>query len=153
MPNAFDHIDAFHHNAYILAPVLERFFEFCEKRDNNILLSYLVLPLLLYPESRVKLKSANKNSSIYTIFSDQEILFGIGERVNALKFLTNTCLLLLVNNDSITISNNMSISHNSSNLDSSLCSDEILRAAKNLSILFNSHEIIEIYRKLGIKKL
>lgn len=153
MANALDHIDTFHHNAYILSPVLERFFEFCEGKDNNILLSYLVLPLLLYPESRIKLKSANKNSSIYTIFSEQELLYGIGDRVNSLKSLTNTCLLLLLHSDSITMTDSMSVNYKSSKLDSSLCSNEILRAAKNLSILFNSHEVVEIYRKLGIKKL
>ena len=153
MSNALDHIDAFHHNAYILSPILERFFEFSEGKDNNILLSYLVLPLLLYPESRIKLKSANKNSSIYTIFSNQELLYGIAERVSSLKSLTNTCLLVLLHSESIVITESMTVSYKSGNLDSSLCPDETLRAARNLSILFNSHEVVEIYRKLGIKKL
>ena len=153
MANALDHIDTFHHNAYILSPILERFYSFCKCKEKNILLSYLIFPLLLYPESRIKLKSANKNSSIYTIFSDQELLYGLSDRVDTLKRLTNTCLLVLLHNNSITVTDSMSVKYNSSNLEYSLCTNEMLRAAKNLAILFNSHEIVEIYRKLGIKKL
>lgn len=153
MASAVDHIENFHHNAYILSPILERFYEFSKERDRNILLSYLVFPLILYPESRNKLKSANKNSSIYTIFSDQSLFYGLGERVDEFKEITNKCILLLEHEKSVSITSFMSVMYKSSNLDSSLCSADALRAAKNLSILLNSHEIVEIYRKLGIKKI
>ena len=153
MANAVDHIGSFHHNAYILSPILEVFYKFSNERERNVLLSYLVLPLLLYPESRKKLKSANKNSSIYTIFSEPSLLFGLCERVDEFKEITNKCLLLLTHEKSLFINDLMSVSYVASNLDSSLCNKDFLRASKNLSILLNSHDIVEIYRKLGIKKI
>ncbi|EJG0913583.1 TPA: hypothetical protein KDY48_004638 [Vibrio parahaemolyticus] len=153
MASAVEHIEVFHQNSYILSPILENFFKHTESREKDILLSYLLFPLILYPESREKLKYANKNSSIYTLFSNQELLYGINDRVRDFKNNTNKCLLVLEQNGSIEITNSMSVNYKSSNLDSSLCDKDSLRAAKNLAILFNSHEIVEIYRKLGIKKL
>jgi hypothetical protein len=153
MANAVDHIENFHRNAYILSPILEVFYKFSKERDRNITLSYLVFPLILHPESRNKLKFANKNSSIYTIFSEQSIYYGLSERVDEFKEVTNKCILLLDHEKSVSITRLMSIMYKSSNLDTSLCSADELRAAKNLSILLNSHEIVEIYRKLGIKMI
>ncbi|PSV96978.1 hypothetical protein CTM91_19180 [Photobacterium aquimaris] len=153
MANAIDHIESFHYNAYLLAPILERFYEFSIEKDKNILLSYLVLPLLLYPESRNKLKTANIKSSIYTIFSDQTILYGLNERIENFSAITNKCLLLLVNEGSIKINESMSVTYLSKKMDMSLCNKDIVRASKNISILFNSHEIVEVFRKLGVKKI
>jgi hypothetical protein len=153
MANAIDHIDVFNRNAYILTPILEKFYEFTQSRERNILLSYLVFAIILSPNVRSKLINANKNSSIHTLFSDKTILAGIQERVNSYKNITNKCLLLAFQVNSFCMTNNKDITYITSNSDASRCSKEILRATKNLAILLDSYEIVDSYRMLGIKRI
>ncbi|KJF95207.1 three component ABC system middle component [Photobacterium angustum] len=153
MSNAIDHIESFHYNAYLLAPIIEKFYEFSKEREQNILLSYLVLPLILYPESREKIKYANVNSSIYTIFSEQSITYGLDERIKTFSSITNKCLLLLSNEEAIKINDSMSVTYITKKLDSVLSNKDVMRATQRIAVLFNSHEIVEIFRKLGVKKI
>lgn len=153
MANAIDHIDTLNRNTYILIPILEKFYEFSDKRERNILLAYLVFAIILSPNIRGKLINANKNSSIHTLFSDKTILAGIQEKVISFKNITNKCFLLAFQINSLSITSKQSITYIASNSDSSRCSNEILRATKNLAILLNSNQIVDSYRMLGIKKI
>lgn len=152
MTNAIDHIDVFNRNAYILTPILEKFYEFTQSRERNILLSYLVFAIILSPNVRSKLVFANKNSSIHSVFSDKTILAGIQERVDLYKNITNKCLLLAFQVNSFRLTSN-NITYMASNSDASRCSQETLRATKNLAILLDSYEIVDSYRMLGIKRI
>ncbi|MEZ8913922.1 three component ABC system middle component [Vibrio lentus] len=153
MANAIVHIDNIHNNAYILAPIIESFYEGADKRTRNLLLSYLVLPLILHEESRVKILKSNIRSSIYTIFSDASILYGINERVQSFKETTNKCILLSSMENSLNIDSDMSVEFISRNIDYSFCNVDKIKSAKKLAALFNSHDIVEIFRKLGINKI
>ncbi|EKA7406946.1 hypothetical protein QUO13_003995 [Vibrio parahaemolyticus] len=153
MATAIVHIENLHNNAYVLAPIIEAFFESTEKREKDILLSYLVLPLIIHVESNEKIKKSNKRSTIYTIFSDAAIIYGINERVESFKNITNKCLLLSSLEKSIKIEDDMSVRFIERKVDFTFCDPEQLKSAKKLAKLFNSHDIVEIYRKLGITKL
>lgn len=153
MTSAIVHIDNIHNNAYILAPIIESFYENAKNRKNNLLLSYLILPLIMHEESRTRILNSNVNSSIYTIFADSSRIYGINERTESYKEVTNKCILLSVMEKSIRIENDMSICFVEKRIDSVFCDQDKIKSAKKLAELFNSHEIIEIYRKLGIKKL
>ncbi|MEZ8147707.1 three component ABC system middle component [Enterovibrio norvegicus] len=153
MANAIEHLDNLHNNAYILSPLLESFFENTEQREKDILLSYLVLPLLLHKESSVKIKNSNIKSSIYTIFSSPSIIYGLNDRVYTFKGVTNKCLLLSSMEKSLSINSDMSVNFINKNMDNAFCNRDHLRAAAQLAKLFNSHDIVEIFRKLGVTNL
>lgn len=153
MQNAIDYIETLNHNAHILTPILERFYEFSKSRERNILLSYLVLAMILSPRIRKKLEFSKNTSSIHTLFSDKTLLAGIQERVFAFKGITNKCLLLAFQVKSLNITSDKKITYLASNSDATRCSKETLRATKNLAILLDSYEIVDSYRILGIKRV
>ncbi|CAH7228710.1 conserved hypothetical protein [Vibrio chagasii] len=153
MANAIVHIDSIHNNTYILAPIIESFYQETDKRNRDLLLSYLVLPLILHEESRVKILRSNIRSSIYTIFSDTSILYGINERVQSFKEVTNKCILLSSMEKSLNIDDDISVEFIARNIDYSFCNVDKINSAKKLAALFNSHDIVEIFRKLGINKI
>lgn len=153
MANAIIHINNLHNNAYILSPIIEAFYESTNKRSKDILLSYLVLPLLIHSKSNDKINKSNVRSTIYTTFSDPSIIYGINERVEYFKNITNKCLMLSSIENSIEIEDDMSVRFIERKIDYTFCNQEKLKSATKLAKLFNSHDIVEIYRKLGITKL
>lgn len=53
MNTAADHLYTLHRNAFALAPVIQSFYLNWEPMEKDILLSYLVLPLVSFPRCRV----------------------------------------------------------------------------------------------------
>lgn len=153
MSNAIVSYAAIHNNPFILAPLLELFYGSLPKKPKNILLSYLVLPLVLYPPSRSFLARAKATSSIRTMRKDRNRFYGLGERVAEYKSLTNLCMQHAIDSNSIAIEADLSIRVLALRLDASLCPGKSAQAAKKLGVLFAPYEIPAIYRSLGVKVL
>lgn len=153
MTGAIDNICTLHYSPYILAPLLERFYESLSVRPNNILLSYLVFPLLMSPKSMVKFKNANSRSSLHTLTSYRDSFFGLEEKVAEFKEITNKSLFLLIEGGGLELGSDMSVSFQEKTLDDSVCSHEQLRAAKNLGIMMTPYDIPTCYRILGVRNI
>lgn len=153
MSNAIRSFTVIHNNPFILAPLLELFYAALPKRPKNILLSYLVLPLVLFPPSQSFLAGARANSSIRTMVKGRERLYGLCERVEEYKALTNLCIQHAVDSGSIAIEEDLSVLTIIPRLDASLCPRASAKAASKLGILFAPYEIQTIYRSLGVKAL
>lgn len=153
MTSAIDNICTLHYSPYIVAPLLERFYENLPIRPKNILLSYLVFPLLLSPKSMEKFKNANSRSSLHTLTSHRDKFFGLEERVREFKDATNKSLFLLLEEGGLRLSSDMSISFQERTLDESACSRERLRAAKNLGMMMAPYDIPTCYRILGVRSI
>jgi len=67
-------------------------------QNQNILLAYLVLPLALHEESKQSLVGAKTTSSIHTFSKKKEIFFGLQDRVQAYKALTNKSIQYAIDN-------------------------------------------------------
>ncbi|QUJ68861.1 hypothetical protein KDD30_07195 [Photobacterium sp. GJ3] len=153
MGTAIDYLGTLNRNPYIFGPLFECFYFHLKEKEKNLLLSYLVLPLILTPKTMGKLKYANKNSTLHTLFSDRELLSGLQERVEDYKKSTNSCLFLTFKFDSLRLHDNFLVSFNEYNIDSSALHKDQMRATKNLAILLNDYQVVDCFRILGIKEL
>jgi len=153
MSNAIGSYTVIHNNPFILAPLFELFYASLPKKPRNILLSYLVLPLVLYPSSRSFLSGAKASSSIRTMGKTRERFYGLCERIEEYKALTNLCIQHAIDSGSIAIEEDLSVRVIASRLNAALCPVNSARAANKLGILFAPYEIPAIYRSLGVKAL
>lgn len=153
MSNAIKSYATIHNNPFILAPLFESFFSELPKKPRNILLSYFVLPVVLYPPSRSFLTNANAKSSIRTMSRSRERFYGVWERLEQYRALSNLCLQYAVDSNSIKIEDDLSVLFVSSNLDSSLCPESSVKAARRLANIFALYEIVAVYRYFGVKAL
>lgn len=153
MSNAIQSFGVIHNNPFILAPLFPAFYGSLPAKPKSLLLSYLVLPLVLYPISRKFLVNANSRSSVRTLINDRERLFGLGERLVDYRELTNTCIQHLIDGGSVLVGDDLSISVFASHHSDGFCPHDTDKAARRLGVLFAPFDIPTIYRMLGVKKL
>lgn len=153
MSNAIESYAVIHNNPFILVPLFQLFYAALPRKPRNILLSYLVLPLVLYPPSRSFLANARASSSIRTMSKERERLYGLSERVEEYKVLTNLCMQYAIDLAAVRVEADLSVQLIGSRLDVSLCPESSARAAQKLGKLLVPYEIPAIYRSLGVKNL
>lgn len=147
-----------YNNSFIFTPLLVEFYKTLPTTENNILLAYLVLPLVLHESSKGTLKNVKSSSSIYT-FTDtknktkQDSLFGLQDRIINYKKLTNQCLQHAINGNFIEIEDNLSIKFTKQLENNTIFLSESFKASSNLCKIFKDLDAITIYKLLGIKKL
>jgi hypothetical protein len=98
---AADHLYTLHRNAFALAPVIQSFYLNWEPMEKDILLSYLVLPLVSFPAMQEYLHTANRTSSIRTMTSESSRLVGLALRISEYEPITNKALLILRSDESL----------------------------------------------------
>lgn len=153
MTSAIEHLGNLHQNPYILAPLIEVFYREVPQDKRDILLSYLVLPLLFNKDIIPLLKVVRDDSTFFTKFKDKSVLSDVSSSVESFKKITNSCLQILIelNVMSLVGDRNLNIEKNSI---SSYSDDESKKkAAKNLAKLIGDYDIVECYRLLRITKL
>lgn len=153
MSKFVDSIYQIHNNPFVLAPLFVEFFRHIQPKFNNILLAYLVLPLVLHEDSKQSLVHAKTTSSIHTFNNKKENLFGLHERIRLYKDLTNQCIQYAIDNQMIKINENLIVevlitkNKTVENLKKSLI------ASSNLHKVFRDLDVVAIYRLLGVKDL
>ena len=121
-------------------------------KSNNVLLAYLVLPLILYPRSSNFLQHANIRSSILTLRNKKEQIAGLSERISYYRNLTNLCLQYLIDNNILFVDNDMSV-HINNQIDLPTARTQEELAASKLYLIFRDIPIQTIYRQLGVRSL
>jgi hypothetical protein len=147
-----DHLFTLQRSPIALAPVIHHFFQLSKPRERDVLLSYLVLPLVLYPPMRKFLLNANVTSSLRTMCDKRERLVGLVERVQQFKPLTHAALLILTTEGSITFTDQMSV-NSVGDLRRTNAKPELIKAAKGLAAVCADEQLITVYRMLGLKSL
>lgn len=147
-----NHLFTLQRSPIALAPVIHQFYKHSQPRDRDVLLSYLVLPLVLYPPMQEFLIGAIKTSSLRTMCQKQNRLVGLIERVEQFKSLTHASLLILSTESSIRITDQMSV-ESIGELYAANAKAEHLKAAKGLATVCAGEELVTIYRMLGFKSL
>jgi len=163
MSKYIDSIYRVNNNPFVLTPLIVEFYRKLELTHRNILLSYLVFPLVLHQKSKEALKIASTKSNIFSFVSNKlknkdgiknvENIFGLPERVNEYKELTNICIQYAIDNKWICINDDLSVSTLIAPTDISANLKDSYKAASNLHKLFKDLDVVMIYRLLGIKKL
>lgn len=153
MSTAIDSFHTLHYSPYILSPIIEGFYRVTEKQQGNFLLSYLVLPLTLYPPSRIFLRNSNRASSLATFWREPSRFYGLAERVSQYKEITNLCIQLCVDSEAISINRDLSVEYLNRKLDAIAAPVDSVRAAEKLGELLRSLDVPSVYRLLGVKRI
>jgi hypothetical protein len=153
MSKFVDSISQIHNNPFILSPLIVEFFKYTSPKPKNILLAYLVLPLVLHEDSKTWLFRARTTSSIHTFKSKNENLFGLQERIYLYQDLTNKCIQYAVDNEQIKINEDLIVEILKTEYKITESLKVSLKASSNLHKIFRDLDVVAIYRLLGVKKI
>lgn len=152
MGQAADHIYTLHRNPFALAPVIQNFYQHWVPVENDILLSYLILPLVTFPPMHQFLKRARRDSSVRTMTSNASRLIGLEMRMAEFKPITNSALLILKAEKRLNLMEDLSVravqEPQAANSDK-----ELLRYGQKLAMVLSGESVVTTYRMLGLKSL
>ena len=167
MSKAIQNLDILYNNPFVLTPLIVTFYEKYEgKQQKDMFIAYLILPIVLYEYSKIILKTKKKELRTFINYIQKEDiknnkieikrndkLFGLPNRVDEFKELTNLCLQYAFDTGSLRLNKDLSITFikNDFKIDQSIV--EYNKAAQNLALLLKNEKITHIYMRLGIKKL
>lgn len=140
-------------NAFSLAPLILSFFKECHVSKDNVLLAYLILPLI-YSEKWKNLDSRiNMNSNIKNwIVQDKMPTNGLSDRMYFFRDFTTTILQYCFDRKWALLDDNNNIAvQNISEWDDS--TDTRNKYASKINNLFQGMSVAQIYSSLGIDKL
>ncbi|WP_420231250.1 three component ABC system middle component [Pseudomonas sp. ABY48] len=150
--NAADHIYTLRRTPFALAPVIHSFFDHWDLTEKDVLLSYLVLPLITYKPLHPFLHNAKRNSSLRTLMQDPSRVLGLELRIQEFKPITHAALLILRSEKSISINDDMSVTPQGKvrevNADA-----QLMKYARKLAVVLTGETVVSIYRSLGLKSL
>lgn len=151
-----DNISTIHNNVFSLTPILLSFYTNLKKREKNILLAYLIFPIVFNQECLNELLKFNSNSRLTRITTNRKIMAGFQENFEYYKQITSNCLQYAIDCDFIEIENDLSVKVKVTNnettniIDPSL--NNSLRLASRLHKVFTL-DVLNIYVQFGIKDL
>lgn len=153
MSKIVNNIYKIHNNPFVFTPLIIEFFKSSESKPKDILLAYLILPLVLYETSRKSLVFARTTSSLITFSKKKENFFGLPERVAQYKDITNQCIQYAIDNEIIQINNELTVEIliDQSNTIQNLKQELI--ASSKLHKIFKDLDVVAIYKLLGVKEL
>lgn len=147
-----EHLFTLQRSPIALAPVIHQFFADSEPHERNFLLSYLVLPMVLYPSMRDYLRKVKKTSNLRTLCKDHSRLIGLTHNVRQFKSLTHSAILVLQAEASIKITDKMTLmSLREVRVENA--NPTLLEAAGGLAKVLAGEDVASIYRTLGFKSL
>ena len=89
MSKAVQHLGILYNNPFIFGPILHSFYKSLSDKDYDILMSYLVLPLTLYPASQKYLtQRRDPRSRLRILAKEHERIFGLQERIHEYRQIT-----------------------------------------------------------------
>ncbi|MCL6357970.1 hypothetical protein EXT68_21330 [Pectobacterium parmentieri] len=150
--NAADHIYTLRRTPFALAPVIHSFYDHWDPTEKDILLSYLVLPLVTYKPLHKFLHNAGKTSSLRTLMQEPSRVLGLEGRVEEYKSITNACLLILTSEKSFKINEDMSV-ETQGKIREENADAQILKYARKLAVVLTGENVVSVYRTLGLKSL
>ncbi|QKF62443.1 three component ABC system middle component [Campylobacter mucosalis] len=158
MSTFIDSIYRLNNNSFIFTPLIVSFYEKLPQTPKNILLAYLVLPLVLNDISRKNIKNSKKSSTIYTFANTRDKdkrknLFGLTIRVKRYKDLTNSCIQYAIDNGMLLIESDLSVKFikPSKSIHNNL--KDAHNACCKLHNIFKDLDIVTIYKMLGVNEL
>ncbi|MGV2812617.1 three component ABC system middle component [Enterobacter cancerogenus] len=151
MTTAIEHLSNLHYNPIVHEYNFFEFYKALSPRKNDILLSYLVLPMYFNSKTNLFFRNAKTTSSIITLSNKRERLIGLENSLVQFKGLTNRCIQRLLDEGYITIDNAMSI--NVRERKGNSLNNKNINFFSNLARILSQNEVDITYRLLGIKKL
>jgi hypothetical protein len=154
MSKAIQHLGTLYNNPFIFGSVLHTFYNALPEKEKNILLSYLVLPLTLYPTSqKYLLQKQDPRSSLRILASDHARIYGLQERIQAYRNVTNMTLQYATDIGTIKMNDCMSVEILSKWPIGFISPPNANKASERLARLMGTLDVPTIYRMLGVKSL
>lgn len=147
------HLHTIYNNPFLFTPLIVNFYNNYKGQDKDILLSYLVLPLVLHEDTRNWLQNARSNSSLSTFGRNRENYYGLPERVKEYKQTTNQCLQYSIDNNIIKINENIQLEVITKDIGYNDFLKDSFKASGNIGKIFKDIDVVSIYRALGVKKI
>src|SRR5687768_4860393 len=143
-----EHLFTLQRSPIALAPVIHQFFANSQPRERDLLLSYLVLPMTLYPTMQEYLLTVRKTSNLRTLCKEQSRLVGLTRNAQQFKPLTHAALLVLKAEQGIEITDDLAVK-SVGDVKAANANPKQLEAALRLSMICADADIVSIYRTLG----
>lgn len=154
MSNAIKCLNALYNNPFIFGPVFHSFYKELKNKDRSLLLSYIVLPLSLYPASQSYLIKRKSTKSCFRILlKEHSRIWGLQERIEEYKLITNITMQHALDISVFNISSNLSINVVSDWPTGFVAPPNASNAAQRLGEYISSYDVPTIYHYLGIKKI
>lgn len=155
MSRAINNIYTILNNPFKLMELIVHFYSLYENQEKDILLSYLILPLILNKDSRKKLLNLNRLScNLLSLTKNSNNIVGLEQMIKEYKDITNECIQIALLNGYLELNENKSLIRTDKALQNEVfkfC--EEYTAIKNFSVILKSNDIVTIYRMLGVKKI
>ena len=157
MIKRIENLYTLYNNVFEHIPIIYAFYNEYNGIDNDILLSYLILPLVLNEASRKKLLHSNSRSSIFTFCKDSGTFSGLSDMVKLYESITNDCIQYGIDNLVFSITEEMKVIINKETDTESFGllnnQNDKIRAAEKFAALIKCYDIPTIYRNLGVVEL
>lgn len=154
MIKRIEYLYTLYNNIFAYTPLLHSFYEEYIGQHKDILLSYLILPLVLNETSRNKLVKLTARSSLFTFCKYEECIIGLPERIKQYKAVTNDCIQYGVDRGLFTVSDSLHIEVSKlENSENFIVNNDKIKAAKKIAMILKSFDIPTIYRNLGVAEL
>src|ERR1035437_4634959 len=98
-----------YNNPFLLAPLIIEFYSNYKSQPKDILLAYLIFPIVLHNESEKGLRRANSNRSLITYRRENNRICGLPERLSEYKELTQFCLQYEIDSEFVVVNKDLSI--------------------------------------------
>ena len=154
MIKRIEYLYTLYNNIFAYTPLLHSFYEEYIGQDKDVLLSYLILPLVLNETSRNKLVKLTARSSLFTFCKYEECIIGLPERIKQYKAVTNDCIQYGVDRGLFTVSDSLHIEVSKlENSENFIVDNDKIKAEKKIAMILKSFDIPTIYRNLGVAEL
>lgn len=147
------HTYTIYNNPFLLTPLFVEFYKVYEGQEKDFLLAYLILPLVLHENTRATLKNARSSSSIHTFTKKKDNLYGLPQRVQEYKELTNKCMQNAIDNKFLSIDEELRIRVVNDKNDYEPSLKEAIKASANIIKIVKKFDIVAVFRLLGLKTL
>lgn len=151
MSNIISEVVKIKYNSFNLAPAMLSYYEHCQVKRDNILLLYLLFPVVLNSDWIMGSPRAQQRSRLESWVRDNKIhVEGLPERICTFQHLSETTLQYCVDMDYVEVDakNNVIVKENPFKY-----KDPFATSAERLTRLIGKSSPAKVYATLGIKEL
>lgn len=151
MSNLISDVVNIKYNSFNLAPAMLSYYEHCQVQRDNILLLYLLFPVVLNRDWIMGSPRVQQRSRLESWVRDNKIhIEGLPERISTFQHLAETTLQYCVDMDYVEVNdkNNVVVKNNPFKN-----KDRFATSAERLTKLIGNCTPAKVYATLGIKKL
>lgn len=141
------------YNIFSLAPIIMSFYKECYTKQDNILLSYIIIPLVFSRKWNDTLLNTQKRSNLIHWIKENKIpIEGLADRIMFFRDYTSSALQYCFDMKWAFIDDNNNIIL-TENREWDISPNNNMKSATKINLLFKDMTVTQIYSSLGINKI